>query len=420
MTAPVLTGLFVALLVATTAFKFWLSRRHASYVRAHRTAVPSDFAGRISIESHRKAADYTIARGKLSRVEIGVDALWILFLTLGGGLQALYDGWSAIFAAGSIMHGTAFLVSIGVLGWLIELPLSLYATFGIEARFAFNKMTPALYAADTLKAALLGAVIGLPVIATVLWLMGVMGNQWWWAVWLFWLAFNLIVLLLWPTFIAPLFNNFTPLEDANLRERIERLLQRCGFRSSGLFVMDGSRRSAHGNAYFTGFGRSKRIVFFDTLIDKLHPAEVEAVLAHELGHFRRRHIIKRLVIMSVAMLGLLWMLAGLMDANWFYTGLGASTQSTAMALALFAIALPVFTFALSPLLSAWSRKHEFEADAYAVAQTGADDLVNALVKLYRDNASTLTPDPLYSRIYDSHPPAAVRIARLRSTPPVAQ
>ena len=420
MTAPVFTGLFVALLFATTGFKIWLNMRHARHVCAHRGAVPGDFAGRISIESHRKAADYTIARGSLSRVEIVIDALWILFLTLGGGLQALHDGWSTIFAPGSITHGTAFLVSIGVLGWLVELPLSLYRTFGIEARFAFNKMTPALYVADTLKAALLGAAIGLPVIATVLWLMGAMGKQWWWAVWLFWLAFNLIVLLLWPTVIAPLFNKFTPLEDATLRERIERLLQRCGFRSSGLFVMDGSRRSAHGNAYFTGFGRSKRIVFFDTLIDKLQPAEVEAVLAHELGHFRHRHIVKRLVVMSTAMLGLLWVLASLMDAGWFYAGLGASTQGTAMALALFAIALPVFTFALSPLMSAWSRKHEFEADAYAVAQTRADDLVNALGTLYRDNASTLTPDPLHSRIYDSHPPAAVRIARLRGAHPAAR
>ncbi len=413
MTAPVLTGLFLALLLATTAFKFWLGMRHSNYVLAHRSAVPGDFAGSISIESHRKAADYTIARGKLSRVELIVDAVWVLFLTLGGGLQALYEGWGTVFMSGSIAHGTAFLASIAVLSWVIELPLSLYGTFGIEARFAFNKMTPALYLADTLKAALLGAVIGLPVVAAVLWLMGAMGNQWWWAVWLFWLVFNLIILLLWPTFIAPLFNKFTPLEDANLRERIEDLLQRCGFRSSGLFVMDGSRRSAHGNAYFTGFGRSKRIVFFDTLIDKLQPAEVEAVLAHELGHFRHRHIVKRLVLMSAAMLGLLWVLNGLIGASWFYTGLGASSQSTAMALALFAIALPVFTFALSPLMSAWSRKHEFEADAYAVKQTRADDLVSALVKLYRDNAATLTPYPLHSRIYDSHPPAAIRIARLR-------
>ena len=420
MTDSVFSGLFFALLLATTAFKLWLSTRHSSHVRAHRAAVPDAFAGRISIDSHRTAADYTVARGKLSRIEIAVDALWILLLTLGGGLQALHDGWSTVLAPGSIAHGTAFLASIGVLGWLITLPLSLYATFGVEARFAFNKMTPALYAVDTLKAALLGAAIGLPVLATVLWLMGGMGSNWWWAVWLFWLAFNLIVLLLWPTFIAPLFNKFTPLDDANLRERIEHLLQRCGFRSSGLFVMDGSRRSAHGNAYFTGFGRSKRIVFFDTLIDKLQPAEVEAVLAHELGHFRHRHVIKRLVLMSAAMLGLLWLLDGLMGASWFYAGLGATSQSTAMALALFAIALPVFTFALSPLLSAWSRKHEFEADAYAVAQTDANDLVSALVKLYRDNAATLTPDPLYSRIYDSHPPAAIRIARLRGAQPVAQ
>lgn len=406
--------IFIGFLLATTAFKLWLATRHASYVRAHRAQVPSDFATQISLDAHHKAADYTVARSVLSRADMLIGAGWILALTLGGVLQWLHDAWGQVFTAGGMAHGVVFLAAIGVLGWLVDLPLTLYRTFVLEARFGFNKMTPALFLSDTLKTTLLSALIGLPVIAAVLWLMQAMGAHWWIWVWLFWMGFNLLVLLLYPTFIAPLFNKFSPLEDASLRTRIEGLLERCGFRSSGLFVMDGSRRSAHGNAYFTGFGQSKRIVFFDTLLDKLDPPEVEAVLAHELGHFRRKHVIKRLALMSVVTLVMLWILAQLMQAPWFFGGLGVDATSTAMALALFAIALPVFTYALSPLMSAWSRKHEFEADAYAVACTDREDLVSALVKLYRDNAATLTPDPLYSNFYDSHPPAAIRIARLRA------
>lgn len=414
MTDTSFSLIFVFFLGATTAFKLWLATRHAHHVQRHRAQVPADFAEAISLSAHQKAADYTVARSVISRTDVIISALWVLVLTLGGVLQWLHEVWGSVFEAGGIAHGVAFLASIGVLGYLVDLPLSIYRTFFVEARFGFNKMTPALFASDAIKTAALSAVIGVPVLAAVLWLMNAMGEHWWVWVWAFWMGFNLLVLLIYPTFIAPLFNKFSPLEDGVMRQRIEALLARCGFRSSGLFVMDGSRRSAHGNAYFTGFGNSKRIVFFDTLLDKLDPPEIEAVLAHELGHFRCRHVIKRLGLMAVVTLAMLWILNQLMQAPWFFGGLGADATTTAMALALFMSALPVFTYALSPLMSAWSRKHEFEADAYAVARTDKEDLVNALVKLYRDNAATLTPDPLYSNFYDSHPPAAIRIERLRA------
>ena len=413
MTDTLFSSLFLAVLVATAAFKLWLGYQNKKHVAQHRSEVPREFAQQISLGAHHKAADYTLARLGLGRIDLLINAAWVLILTLGGGLQWLHTTWAGVFTEGSLLHGTAFLASIGVLGALIDLPLTLYRTFVTEARFGFNKITPALFIADTAKSTALAALIGLPVVAAVLWLMTAMGAHWWWAVWLFWLGFNLLVLLVWPTFIAPLFNRFTPLEDERMRGRIDALLARCGFRSNGLFVMDGSRRSAHGNAYFTGFGQSKRIVFFDTLLNTLEPIEVEAVLAHELGHFKHRHVTKRLVLMSAMMLGLLWLLSALIAAPWFFAGLGVTAQSTAMALALFMIALPVFSFPFSPLMSAWSRKHEFEADRYATQQSSGEALVSALVKLYRDNASTLTPDPLYSRIYDSHPPASIRIAHLQ-------
>ncbi len=413
MTDTQFSNLFLAVLLATAVFKLWLGYRQKKHVADHRSEVPAEFAQQISLSAHHKAADYTLARLGLGRVDLLINAAWVLTLTLGGGLQWLHTAWAGVFTEGSLLHGTAFLASIGVLGALIDLPLTLYRTFVTEARFGFNKMTPALFLADTAKSTALAALIGLPVVAAVLWLMTAMGAHWWWAVWLFWLGFNLLVLLIWPTFIAPLFNRFTPLEDERMRGRIDALLARCGFRSNGLFVMDGSRRSAHGNAYFTGFGQSKRIVFYDTLLNTLEPVEVEAVLAHELGHFKHRHVTKRLVLMSAMMLGLLWLLSVLMATPWFFGGLGVAVQSTAMALALFMIALPIFSFPFSPLMSAWSRKHEFEADDYATQQSSGEALVSALVKLYRDNASTLTPDPLYSRIYDSHPPASIRIAHLQ-------
>jgi STE24 endopeptidase len=300
-----------------------------------------------------------------------------------------------------------------MIGFIVDLPFALYRTFVIEARFGFNKMIPGLFLADLARQALLAVAIGAPLLLAVLWLMTAMGSHWWLYVWLFWLGFNLLAMLLYPTVIAPLFNKFSPLPDGDLKTRIEALLERCGFKSSGLFVMDGSKRSAHGNAYFTGLGRAKRIVFFDTLIDKLAPAEVAAVLAHELGHFKHRHVWQRIALLAAVSLALLWLLGQVVAAPWFYNGLGVATPSTAMALILFAQVLPVFLFPLTPVASGLSRRHEYEADAYAVRQAGASDLVTALVTLYRDNAATLTPDPIHSLFYDSHPPAALRVARLR-------
>lgn len=413
MTAQSFALLFAAFLLFGTLVKGMLMLRQIRHVREFRQRVPAAFADSISLESHQRAADYTAARMRLAITDTVVGAALALALTLGGGLQAIHDAWTGVFAAGGIVHGIALLASLAVLSWLVELPFGLYRTFIVEKRFGFNRMTPALFVADTAKGAAIAAAVGLPVIAAVLWLMGAMGDYWWLWVWAFWLGFNLLVLLVWPTFIAPLFNTFTPLADEALKARVEALLARCGFQSKGLFVMDGSKRSAHGNAYFTGFGASKRIVFFDTLLAKLSPAEVEAVLAHELGHFRHRHIAKRLAVLAPGALALFALLGWLMQTPWFYAGLGMESSGTAVALALFALALPAFTFPLSPLASHWSRRHEFEADRYAAAQTRAGDLVAALVKLYRDNAATLTPDPVYSRFFDSHPPAAIRIARLQ-------
>ena len=407
------TLLFLVALALTTSLRLWLARRHVRHIAAHRDAVPEAFRETIALEAHQRAADYTTARAHLAMADVVIGAIFVLALTLGGLLQAMHDGWTTL-GLGGLAHGLAFIAGLAVLSSVVDLPFSLYRTFVIEARFGFNKMTLRLFLVDLAKGALLGTLIGLPVLAAVLWLMERMGEYWWLYVWLFWLGFNLLALLIYPTVIAPLFNKFTPLADAPLKERIEALLARCGFRSSGLFVMDGSKRSAHGNAYFTGFGRAKRIVFFDTLLEKLAPAEVEAVLAHELGHYKRRHVWKRIGLLALATFGFLWLLGRLIDAPWFYAGLGMTSQGTATALVLFSLAIPAFTFPLSPLMSALSRRHEYEADAYAAQQTRAGDLVAALVKLYRDNAATLTPDPLYSTFYDSHPPAAARIAHLQT------
>lgn len=407
------TTLFLAALALTTLLRLWLAQRHVRHIAAHRDAVPEAFRETISPEAHQRAADYTVAKMRLAMVEVIVGALLVLALTLGGILQALHSAWTALGLDG-MAHGMAFIAGLAVLSSVVVLPFALFRTFVIEAHFGFNKMTLRLFIADLAKGALLGALIGLPVLLAVLWLMERMGTHWWLYVWLFWLGFNLLALLIYPTLIAPLFNKFTPLADASLKARIEALMARCGFRASGLFVMDGSKRSAHGNAYFTGFGQAKRIVFFDTLLDKLTPEEIEAVLAHELGHYRRRHVWKRIGVLALASLGFLWLLGVLIEAPWFYEGLGMTSHGTAPALVLFSLVIPVFTFPLSPLMSAFSRRHEYEADAYAAQQTRAGDLVAALVKLYRDNAATLTPDPLYSTFYDSHPPAAARIAQLRA------
>jgi STE24 endopeptidase len=404
---------FLAALGLATALKLWLALRHLRHVRAHRDAVPAEFANDITPEAHRKAADYSGAKTRFGLVTVVFEAAVVLALTFGGGLQVLHTLSAGWFEPG-IGRGVALIVLLGVLMAVVEIPFDLYRTFVIEQRFGFNKMTARMFIVDGIKHALLAAALGVPLAAAILWVMDGMGTAWWIYAWLVWVAFNLLVLAIFPTWIAPLFNKFSPLEDAPLKARIERLLDRCGFKVGGLMVMDGSRRSSHGNAYFTGFGRTKRIVFFDTLLARLTPQEVEAVLAHELGHFRLKHVIKRMCWTFAASLIFLWLLAQLMVQPWFYSALGVPSPSTAMALILFFIVVPHFTFLLSPLSSYYSRKHEFEADRYATTHAAAADLVTALVKLYKDNAATLTPDPLHSLFYDSHPPATTRIARLKS------
>ena len=403
--------IFVAALLLSTGLRLWLDLRHLRHVAAHRDQVPADFFGRIELVDHRKAADYTTAKLRLGFFETLVDTVMLILLTLGG-LLALIDGGLREWLGAGHPQGLALFATVGLIGFILGLPASLYRSFVLEERFGFNKLTWKLWLADLAKGAALTVAIGGPLLYAVLWLMDAMGRHWWLYVWLLWLGTNLLILFLYPTVIAPLFNKFTPLEDASLRQRIEALLARCGFSSSGLFVMDGSKRSAHGNAYFTGFGRAKRIVFFDTLLEKLAPQEIEAVLAHELGHFRHKHVAKRIALMGAMSLAFLWLLGLLIGQPWFYEGLGVGAGSTAMGLMLFTMVLPVFLFPLAPLTSALSRRHEYEADAYAAQQTAAADLIAALVKLYRDNAATLTPDPLHSLFHDSHPPASQRIARL--------
>jgi len=403
---------FLLVLVIATLLRLWLDARHVAHVRANRDQVPSQFSQEVSLEAHRRAADYTCAKTRLGLVSIVVDAALVLWLTFGGGVRTLYD-FAALWFDGEIGRGLVLIALVAVVTTLVELPLGLYRTFRIEERFGFNKMTPALFWVDFFKTAALAAAFGLPLAAAVLWLMQAAGAYWWAYAWVLWVAFNLFVLAIYPTWIAPLFNRFSPMEDPELRQRVEKLLARCGFKVKGLMVMDGSRRSSHGNAYFTGFGRSKRIVFFDTLLARLTPREVEAVLAHELGHFRLRHVIKRIAWIFSGSLFFLWLLDFLMRQDWFYAGLNVHVHSTAIALVLFFLVAPSFTFLLQPLLSSYSRKHEFEADRYASQYASASDLVSALVKLYKDNASTLTPDPVHSAFYDSHPPALIRIARLQ-------
>src|SRR6267142_1600037 len=405
---------FIAVLALATAVRLWLASRHIAHVAANRDAVPAEFAGRISLAAHQKAAGYTVAKARVGIVETLLAAVLTLAFTLGGGLQFLSDLYERAFPLGGYAHGIALIASVVVISSAVDLPFSLYRTFVIEARFGFNRMSLRLFALDMIKAAAVGALLGVPLVFVVLWLMARMGGFWWLAVWVAWLAFNLLVATIYPTFIAPLFNKFSPLEDSGLRDRIEALLAKCGFRARGLFVMDSSKRSSHGNAYFTGFGAAKRIVLFDTLVSRLAPPEVEAVLAHELGHFSRHHVWKRMGLASALSLALLWVLGWLMGQDWFYSDLGVRSQSTAMALILFIMIVPAFTFLLQPLASLYSRRHEFEADAYAARYADAGDLVRALVKLYEDNAATLTPDPLHSAFYDSHPPAPTRIARLQS------
>ncbi|HUO43887.1 MAG TPA: M48 family metallopeptidase [Burkholderiales bacterium] len=404
---------FLAALLTTTAVKLWLAARHITHIRRHRTAVPAGFGAQVTLDAHQKAADYSIAKTRLEIAGALLEAGVLLALTFGGGLQLAHELAAAGIGPG-IVRGVALIALTAAVLTLAELPLACYRTFRIEQRFGFNKMTPRMFVADTLKHALVATAFGIPLVGAVLWLMARMGDAWWIYTWLVWVAFNLLLLIVYPIWIAPLFNKFSPLDNPQLKHRIEQLLARCGFRAQGLMVMDGSRRSSHGNAYFTGFGKSKRIVFFDTLLERLDAAEVEAVLAHELGHFRLRHVVKRMAWIFAASLGLLWLLSRLIDAPWFYAGLGVQTPSTAMALILFFLVSPQFAFLLHPLTSVYARRHEFEADRYAARHASAPALVSALIKLYKDNAATLTPDPLHSAFYDSHPPAPLRIARLQS------
>jgi STE24 endopeptidase len=402
---------FLGALALATLTRLWLARRHISHVQAHRALVPAEFTEQITLEAHQRAADYTCDKTQLAMASVVVEALLLLWLTFGGGLQLMHE-YSAAWLTDGIGRGLGLILLVTVVMTAAEMPFNLYRTFRIEERFGFNKMTPRLFIVDTLKSLLVAALFGIPLAACVLWLMAQMGAYWWLYAWLVWVGFNLFMLAVYPNWIAPLFNKFSPMEDADLKQRVERLLARCGFKVKGLMVMDGSRRSSHGNAYFTGFGKTKRIVFFDTLLARLSPVEVEAVLAHELGHFKLNHVIKRMLWIFTVSLGFLWLLGFVMDKAWFFQGLNVATPSTAMALILFFIVIPNFTFLLQPLLSMYSRQHEFEADQYAAQNASASDLVSALVKLYKDNASTLTPDPVHSAFYDSHPPAMIRIARL--------
>ncbi len=404
---------FLAALLLMCGLRLWLAQRQIAHVSAHRDTVPAGFRDRIELSAHQKAADYTVVRTRFGTIGLAVELAVLLALTLGGGLQALHDLWSP--RLDGLAYGVALIFSVLLISGLVDLPLAFYRQFVIEEQFGFNRSSLKIFLTDLLKQAALGIVIGTPVLLAVLWLMEQMGSLWWLYVWGFWCAFNLLLLFIFPTWIAPLFNKFVPLEDAQLRARVEALLARCGFTSAGLFVMDGSKRSSHGNAYFTGFGKTKRIVFFDTLLGRLHAGEVEAVLAHELGHFKHRHVLKRIALLFASALAFLALLGQLIDASWFFNGLGLTAQNTALGLVLFFLVVPVFTFLLTPVLSLLSRRDEFEADRYAAANASASDLVAALVKLYEVNAATLTPDPLHSLFYDSHPAAALRIARLQET-----
>lgn len=410
--AQTLTITFITLLVATTLVRIWLGNRHIAHVQSHRNQVPNAFSENIALEAHQKAADYTTDKTKLALTEASMQAILLAVLTIGGGLQWIDEVWRNLIIDHEIARGALVIVSAMLVSSVIDLPFEYYKTFVVDEKFGFNKMTPAMFFSDLIKQSVVGIILGAPILFAALWLMQGAGQYWWLYLWVIWSVFNLLMLAIYPTFIAPFFNKFTPLEDQNLKQRIEILLTKCGFKSQGLFVMDGSARSSHGNAYFTGFGASKRVVFFDTLLDRLNPDEIEAVLAHELGHFKHHHVIKRIAMMFfVSFLGLA-LLGWLMNQPWFYSGLGVSQMSNYMALVLFLLVSPVFLFILRPIMASYSRKNEFEADSYAAKHANAQYLIEALVKLYRDNASTLTPDPLHSAFYDSHPPASIRISKL--------
>ena len=415
MISSVFSVLFVSFLLLTLIIQFWLASRHIRHILRNRAAVPAQFAEKIGLASHQKAADYTIAKTKLGMVMLLLNAVVLMGFTLFGGLQWLSVHLVKLTGPG-MWYQISLLVAFTVISSVIEFPFSYYSQFVLEEKFGFNKMTLGLFFTDMVKNALIGAVLGLPLIWVILSLMEKAGNLWWLYAWAFFIGFQMLIMLIFPVVIAPLFNKFWPLDNQEVRERIENLSKRVSFALKGIFVMDGSKRSGHGNAYFSGFGGAKRIVFYDTLLERLAPNEIEAVLAHELGHFKLKHIIKRMAVMFALSLVFMAMLGFFKEQIWFYTGLGVDpmllAQNDAMAMILFMLVLPVFTFLFSPLSAITSRKHEFEADAFAAKHTNANDLVTALVKMYDDNSSTLTPDPLHSAFYDSHPSASVRINHL--------
>ena len=415
-----LTLAFVLALVTGLLLKYWLNARQIRHVAQHRNQVPSAFTQTITLQAHQKAADYTIAKARLGLIDLALGAAVLIGWTLLGGLSWL-NQILMVWLGGGMVQQLALLAAFVIVSGVIDLPVTLYRTFVLEERFGFNKMTAQLWLADFLKSSVIGALVGLPIAALILWMMNATGSFWWVWAWGVWMGLNLLMLLVYPTYIAPLFNKFSPLEDKALKDRVTALMARCGFAAKGLFVMDGSRRSAHANAYFTGFGASKRVVFYDTLLAKLSAQEVEAVLAHELGHFKHKHVIKRIVTLFAMSLVGFALLGWLATQAWFFTGLGVlpnlSAANDALALLLFMLVVPVFSFFISPVMARSSRRHEFEADAYAMAQTNGSDLATALLKLFQDNASTLTPDPVYVKFFYSHPPASERLARM-STPPL--
>ncbi len=406
------TWIFIIPFVITLAMQLWLSFRQSSNVKKYRGAVPEEFADKVTLEEHQKAADYTVAKGRFGRLELVLSSVILLLWTLGGGLNLL-DQWLRSFGWGDLATGVALILSFTLISSLIDIPASLYRNFVLEEKFGFNKLTLKTFFVDLLKNMILSLVIGVPLILLVLWLMEFAGDLWWLYAWLAITLFSLLMMWAYPKFIAPIFNKFKPLEEGEVLSRITGLLERTGFNSQGVFVMDGSRRSSHGNAYFTGFGKNKRIVFFDTLLKHLSPSEVEAVLAHELGHFKRKHVMKGMILSMLMTLAGFAVLAYLMKQESFFHALGVEEPSTYMALLLFMLVAPVYTFFIGPIMSWWSRQHEFEADEFAAKESSAKELISALVGLYRKNAGTLTPDPLYSAFYDSHPPASIRIAHLK-------
>ena len=408
----IFTIIFILFLLITSGVQLWLSMRQAKHVGTHRSAVPEEFADKITLTEHQKAADYTNAKGGFGRINLITGVIVLLLWTLGGGLEWL-DNLIRSYGLGSLSTGVAVIIAFSIISSIIDIPSSLYSSFVIEEKFGFNKLTLKIFFVDMIKGAVLSVAIGVPLILLVLWLMESAGDLWWLYAWAALTAFSIAMMWAYPKFISPIFNKFEPLEEGEVLDRVKGLLSKTGFNSDGVFVMDGSKRSSHGNAYFTGFGKTKRIVFFDTLLKGLSPKQVEAVLAHELGHFKHKHVFKGMIVsMTMTLVGFA-VLAWLMKQDWFFTALGVQQSSTYMALLLFILVSPAFTFFIGPIMSRWSRKHEFEADAFAAQQSDAGELISALVGLYKKNAGTLTPDPLYSAFYDSHPPASIRIAHLK-------